>query len=146
MIKDFIREKIRTSLILENRIKYNIPIPKDIIDIKDVFIKNGYSLFLVGGSVRDSLLHKPIKDYDLVTNALPDKIIEILRPQSFVKNILETGKAFGVINVITNNDEYEIASFRSDTNLKYDVINFIKFIENKVSNNELMNFKNKNMK
>lgn len=96
----------------EVRIKYNINLTKDIIDIKDVFIKNGYELYLVGGSVRDVLLNKTPKDYDLATNAKPDDIENILQQNGY--KTIATGKAFGVINVITDSDEYEIATFRSD--------------------------------
>lgn len=103
---------VRQKLLKEDRIKLNIPIPDDILQIKDVFVNNGYKLYIVGGSVRDSLLNKPIKDYDLATNATPDQVEEIMNKAGF--KTLPTGKAFGVINVFTDTDEYEIATFRSD--------------------------------
>lgn len=102
--------KLNTSS--EVRIKYDINLPKDIIDIKDIFVKNGYDLYLVGGSVRDVLLNKEPKDYDLATNAKPDDIENILQENGY--KTIATGKAFGVINVITDSDEYEIATFRSE--------------------------------
>lgn len=98
----------------ELRVKHIIQMPDDILKIKDVFIANGFKLFLVGGSVRDCILSVKAKDFDLVTDAVPDKVIELLKGQSFVKNILETGKAFGVINVITPSGEFEIATMRTD--------------------------------
>lgn len=103
---------VRQKLLKEDRIKLNIPIPDDILQIKDIFVNNGYKLYIVGGSVRDSLLNKPIKDYDLATNATPDQVEEIMNKAGF--KTLPTGKAFGVINVFTDTDEYEIATFRSD--------------------------------
>lgn len=103
---------VRQKLLKEDRVKLNIPIPDDILQIKDVFVNNGYKLYIVGGSVRDSLLNKPIKDYDLATNATPDQVEEIMNKAGF--KTLPTGKAFGVINVFTDTDEYEIATFRSD--------------------------------
>ena len=54
------------SLMLEQRIKFDIPIPSDIKQIKDVFKKNGYKLYVVGGAVRDALLGKTPKDYDKI--------------------------------------------------------------------------------
>ena len=96
----------------ESKIKMSIPIPKDINNIKDVFVKNGYKLFVVGGAVRDALLGKTPKDYDLATNAVPDKVESMMQKAGY--KTLETGKAFGVINVFTDNDEYEIATFRKD--------------------------------
>lgn len=96
------------------RINFKINIPEDIHIISWIFKNNGYELMLVGGCVRDSFLNESVKDYDLVTNAIPDKIIELLKDEPIVTNIIETGKQFGVVNVITENGEYEIATFRSD--------------------------------
>jgi len=96
-------------------IKFNISLSENIKKINNIFIEKGYDIFLVGGCVRDSLLKITPKDYDLATNATPDTIILLLKGQPFVKNILLTGKAFGVINVITTSgEEYEVATFRSD--------------------------------
>ena len=63
-MKEFIKEKISGKLILESRIKYDINIPSDILAIKDVFKKNGYKLYVVGGAVRDALLGKLPKDFE----------------------------------------------------------------------------------
>jgi tRNA nucleotidyltransferase/poly(A) polymerase len=111
-MKNQIKKILRESFMSESKIKMSIPIPKDIINIKDVFVKNGYKLFVVGGAVRDALLGKTPKDYDLATNAVPDKVESMMQKAGY--KTLETGKAFGVINVFTDNDEYEIATFRKD--------------------------------
>ncbi len=87
-------------------------IPEDIQQIKDVFKKNGYKLYVVGGAVRDALLGKSPKDFDLATDAVPDKVEEIMTKAGF--KTLPTGKQFGVINVFTKDNEYEIATFRKD--------------------------------
>jgi tRNA nucleotidyltransferase/poly(A) polymerase len=97
-----------------SKIDFKIEIPKTVKLIYSIFKNKGFELYPVGGCVRDSLIGSKINDWDLVTNAEPDKIIELLKTQVFVLNILETGKAFGVINVITNEDEYEIATMRED--------------------------------
>jgi len=97
------------------RLKYQLKIPNDVKMINEVFKKNKFKLFLVGGCIRDNLLRCDNKDWDLATNADPDTIIKILKPEKFITNIIETGKAFGVINALTNNDEYEIATFRIDS-------------------------------
>ena len=112
-MKEFIKNRIRESLITENRVKFNIEVPSDILDLKDIFIKNGFKLFVVGGAVRDSLLKKPIKDWDLATDATPDQV-ETMMANAGLKTI-PTGKAFGVINVFTDEDEHEVATFRRDS-------------------------------
>lgn len=115
-----IRKEIRKILFenflkeSEKRYKMYFPIPEDVVKIKDDLKKSGYECFLVGGCVRDAILQKTPKDYDLATNALPNDIIKELKNKDYVKHILETGKSFGVINIITYNGEYEIASYRED--------------------------------
>lgn len=99
-------------MLTESRIPFDFVLPKDILQIKDVFKKNGYKLYVVGGAVRDAILGKQPKDFDLATNALPDTVEEIMNKAGF--RTLPTGKAFGVINVFTDSGEYEIATFRED--------------------------------
>ncbi len=96
----------------EIRLKKSIPVPEDILQIKDIFKKNGFKLYVVGGAVRDALLGKIPKDYDLATDAVPDKVEEMMRAAGL--RTIPTGKQFGVINVFTSEGEYEIATFRKD--------------------------------
>lgn len=111
-MKKLIKKILRENIIKEERTRVNVPVPEDVKQIKDVFVKNGYKLYIVGGAVRDALLGKTPKDYDLATNALPDKV-ESMMQQAGLRT-LETGKAFGVINVFVDDEEYEIATFRND--------------------------------
>ena len=111
-MKNQIKQILREGLILEQRIKFNIDIPQDILQIKDVFKKNNFKLYVVGGAVRDALLNQIPKDFDLATDAVPDKVEEIMAKAGL--RTLPTGKAFGVINVFTDQGEYEVATFRSD--------------------------------
>jgi tRNA nucleotidyltransferase/poly(A) polymerase len=97
----------------EQRIKFDLVIPEDIKLIQSVFKENGFKLFVVGGAVRDALLGIEPKDFDLATDAVPDKVEEMMKAAGL--NTIGTGKAFGVINVFTSDGEYEIATFREDT-------------------------------
>ncbi len=112
-MKTQIKQILREGLVMEERIKFDFQIPSDILDIQKVFKKNGYKLYVVGGAVRDALLGKTPKDFDLATDAVPDTVEEMMNDAGF--KTLPTGKAFGVINVFTNQGEYEIATFREDT-------------------------------
>ena len=94
------------------KIPFKMSIPEDIMGIKEVFKTNGFHLYVVGGAVRDSVTGKKPKDYDLVTDALPDYVENILKEAGY--RTLPTGKAFGVINVFTDMGEYEIATMRED--------------------------------
>ena len=68
----------------------------------------GFTAYFAGGAVRDRLLGRAPKDYDIATNALPEQIEEL-----FPKTVA-VGKAFGVIMVVQNGVETEVATFRKD--------------------------------
>ncbi len=86
-------------------------LPKDILLLADLFINAGFKLYLVGGSVRDSLLGQVPKDWDVCTDATPDKIVSILTLGGIVYQ--EQGAHFGVV-VARMEEDVEIATFRTD--------------------------------
>ncbi len=98
---------------IESKTSTEIPLPNDIIEISNAYIKAGKDIFLVGGAVRDFIQGVKPKDWDLVTNALPDESKEILRGFRVSD---EQGKNFGVLRVYTKDEPegYEIASYRRD--------------------------------
>lgn len=93
-------------------IQFDLKLPKDILSINEIFKTNGFKLFVVGGAVRDALLGKDPKDFDLATDALPDMVEIMMKKAGFTT--IATGKVFGVINVLTESGEFEIATFRKD--------------------------------
>ena len=100
------------KIVKENRISFKMNIPDDIEKISKIFRDNQYQCLIVGGSVRDALLNKQPKDFDLTTDAVPDTVEKIMTDAGF--RTLPTGKSFGVINVFTDQGEYEIATMRED--------------------------------
>lgn len=70
--------------------------------------QRGYKAYFVGGAVRDILSQIDPKDYDIVTSAKPEEVEKI-----FPKT-LNVGKKFGVIVVIENSKQFEVATFRKD--------------------------------
>jgi len=68
----------------------------------------GFTAYFAGGAVRDKLTGRPPKDYDIATDALPDSI------ENFFPKTVAVGKAFGVIVVVQNGLETEVATFRTD--------------------------------
>jgi len=70
--------------------------------------KAGFAAFWVGGSVRDFLLGREPEDYDIVTSALPEQI------EALFKRTIAVGRKFGVIVVIEEEHQYQVATFRAE--------------------------------
>jgi tRNA nucleotidyltransferase (CCA-adding enzyme) len=71
---------------------------------------SGYECFIVGGSVRDSLLGETPFDFDITTNALPDEIKRILSGFRTV----DTGLRHGTVTVISEEHHVEVTTYRID--------------------------------
>lgn len=69
----------------------------------------GHEAYYVGGCVRDWLLGKAPKDWDIATSAHPEEIEAL-----FAKTIA-VGKAFGVMVVLSGGREFEVATFRGES-------------------------------
>ena len=83
--------------------------PRELADrICATLRENGYQAYLVGGCVRDLLLGRDPSDYDISTDARPERVQELF-PRS-----LAVGAKFGVILVVEDGAEVEVATFRSD--------------------------------
>ncbi len=68
----------------------------------------GYEAFLVGGCVRDILLQRTPKDFDITTNALPEQVAAIF------PNTIPVGAKFGVTVVVVDQVQIEVATYRAD--------------------------------
>jgi len=86
-----------------------------ILQQKDIALKvvqalqaKGFLAFFAGGCVRDNLLGREPKDYDVATNAVPEEVEAL-----FLKTI-PIGKAFGVIAVVEGKETVEVATFRKE--------------------------------
>ena len=83
-------------------------IPEDIKELALIFRSNGFSLYLVGGAVRDYILGKNNNDYDFTTDAEPADIKRMFR------RTIDTGIKHGTVTVIFRKKHYEITTFRVD--------------------------------
>jgi len=91
--------------------KYHIPEP--VQNVVENLESAGFEAFLVGGCVRDLLLNKEPKDWDITTNATPEEI-QALFPDSFYEN------EFGTVGVKTESDDVrlkviEVTPYRIET-------------------------------
>lgn len=77
------------------------------------FADAGYSLYLVGGSVRDALLGRLSCDLDFTTDARPEAVREIL--DEWAEVVWDTGIEFGTLSAEKLGRQVEITTFRADT-------------------------------
>jgi len=87
-----------------------INIPGYVENIIDRLVSNGYEAYIVGGCVRDMLLGRVPKDYDITTNALPDEVEMLFRDFKTVS----VGKEFGTIIVCHDMGPVEVTTFRRE--------------------------------
>ncbi|MGL6035973.1 MAG: polynucleotide adenylyltransferase PcnB, partial [Legionella sp.] len=71
-------------------------------------ISNGFQAYLVGGSVRDLLLHKAPKDFDVATNATPNEIKNLFRNGRII------GRRFKLVHILFHREIIEVATFRGN--------------------------------
>ncbi|WWU64831.1 CCA tRNA nucleotidyltransferase [Clostridium baratii] len=90
----------------------NITIPSNVKYIIDEFYKNNYEAFMVGGCIRDALLCKTPKDYDIATSAKPE-----ITEKLFEKTI-PTGIKHGTVTVLIDNEPYEVTTYRTEGEYK----------------------------
>ncbi|HYD49353.1 MAG TPA: CCA tRNA nucleotidyltransferase [Terriglobales bacterium] len=70
--------------------------------------QHGHIAYLAGGCVRDRLLGRPAKDYDIATDAVPERV------RSLFPRTVPVGAHFGVILVLDDSTQTEVATFRAD--------------------------------
>ena len=88
-----------------------INIPQGVKSILESLHGVGYEAYVVGGCVRDSLLGKSPKDWDICTSAKPDEIKMCLDYET-----IDTGLKHGTITVKSEDGYYEVTTYRKDGN------------------------------
>ena len=81
------------------------------MELVAALVAAGHKARLVGGAVRDRLLGKVPKDYDIGTTALPAQVQELF---SRVHKVVPTGIEFGTVMVVVEGRAYEITTLRRD--------------------------------
>ncbi|WP_424861522.1 CCA tRNA nucleotidyltransferase [Streptomyces sp. MMS24-I29] len=81
-------------------------------DLARRFQDAGFSLALVGGSVRDALLGRLGNDLDFTTDARPDAVLKIVRP--WADSVWEVGIAFGTVGAQKDGYQIEVTTYRSE--------------------------------
>ena len=87
-----------------------INIPKDVEVIIIELENNGFEGYVVGGCVRDSILGRIPKDWDITTNAKPEEVVEIFKSY----NVIPTGIQHGTVTIMINDVGYEVTTYRTE--------------------------------
>lgn len=86
----------------------SVTFPSGALKIIRTLKAEGYRCYLVGGCVRDILLSKTPKEWDLATDASPEEV------GKHFKKVVPTGIEFGTVTVLIDNETFEVTTFRRD--------------------------------
>ncbi|MBR1749338.1 MAG: CCA tRNA nucleotidyltransferase [Ruminococcus sp.] len=89
-------------------------IPEYVREILSKLNSKGYEAYPVGGCVRDTLLGDTPHDWDVCTNATPEKMKEVFADM----RVIDTGIAHGTVTVISGGRPIEVTTYRSDGDYK----------------------------
>ncbi len=85
-----------------------IHLPENVKHIITVLEAQGYEAYAVGGCIRDSVLGKTPKDWDITTSALPEEV------KALFPRCIDTGTKHGTVTVMIRKTGYEVTTFRVD--------------------------------
>ena len=83
-------------------------IPENVLKVLYRLHRSGYRAYLCGGSVRDLLMHRPPKDFDVATDAHPMEIRRLFRNSRII------GRRFRLVHVIFQDMIVEVSTFRRE--------------------------------
>lgn len=86
----------------------SIKIPSELKKMNEIFERNGFESFLVGGAVRDEIMGKKASDWDVTTNARPEDVMRIFH------KVIPTGIAHGTVTVHLLGHEIEVTTYRAE--------------------------------
>lgn len=82
--------------------------PEPILEVLALLKERGFRAFLVGGCVRDLLLGKRPKDFDVATSARPEDV------QRSFRKVIPTGIQHGTVTVLSRGTHVEVTTFRKE--------------------------------
>ena len=93
-------------------LQYLLNMNKELIRKATIIIQtlqnNNHIAYFAGGCVRDMLLKEVPKDIDIATSATPETVLKLF------PHCHQIGAAFGIINVVIENESFEVATFREE--------------------------------
>jgi len=83
-------------------------IPENVLKVLYRLHRSGYRAYLCGGSVRDLLMGRTPKDFDVVTDAHPSDVRKLFRNSRII------GRRFRLVHIIFQDQVVEVATFRRE--------------------------------
>ena len=83
-------------------------IPENVLKVLYRLHRSGYRAYLCGGSVRDLLMTRTPKDFDVVTDAHPNEVRRLFRNSRII------GRRFRLVHIIFQDQVVEVATFRRE--------------------------------
>ena len=91
---------------------YNSQIPKEALQIISTIEEAGYEAYIVGGCIRDMLMGRSPHDWDITTNAKPEKVKQLF------KRTYDTGIQHGTVTIVLSKEQYEVTTYRIEEDYK----------------------------
>ena len=88
--------------------KYDIPVQSNVYSLVSALQEAGYETYIVGGAIRDHLLGRSPKDYDVSTAATPEEVRSVFGR----RNARIIGKRFRLVHVTMGKELFEVSTFR----------------------------------
>lgn len=83
-------------------------IPEPVLELCRRIERGGYRAWVVGGSLRDVLMRRAPKDWDLATSATPEQVMGLFR------RVVPTGLQHGTVTVVFGDASYEVTTLRGE--------------------------------
>ena len=110
-----------------------INMPSEVNYIISTLEKNGYEAYAVGGCIRDAVMGKEPKDWDVCTPALPEQTMQYFSGH----HIIETGLKHGTLTLVISGKPFEITTYRVDgeysDNRRPDEVKFVNCLKDDLS-------------
>lgn len=85
-----------------------VQMPKHAQEILEQLNNHGFEAYVVGGCVRDSLLHRVPGDWDITTSARPEQV------KAIFGHTIDTGLQHGTVTIMRDKVGYEVTTYRID--------------------------------
>jgi poly(A) polymerase len=114
------RDQVDVVTVVRRRAEHNVSrkdMDPDALKVLYRLIRNGYTAYLVGGGVRDLLLGRVPKDFDVATNARPRQLRKLFR------NSFLIGRRFRLVHVKFGGNVIETSTFRRGPDETVEILN-----------------------